>query len=96
MGDYPTEKELRQIKKWKSETYDFMPFMDFIESIWHWPDWGFKRKGRAFWLSTGGWSGNEDIVDAMMSNRCLFWSLCWMSSKRGGHYKFHVPKAMKI
>ena len=92
MSDYPTEKELDIIINWKPDKWDFMSFMDFIKSVWWMADWGFKRKGRIFWLSTGGWSGNEDIVYAMENNKNMFWSVCWQSSKRGGHYKFHIPK----
>ena len=95
MSDYPTEKELKFISNWASDSWDFMPFMEFIESIWRMADWGFRKKGRLFWLSTGGWSGNEDILHAMRKNKNLFWIVCWQSSRRGGHYRFHVPKIKK-
>jgi hypothetical protein len=28
---------------------------------------------------------------ALEANR-HFWSLCWLSSRRGGHYRFQIPK----
>ena len=39
-------------------------------------------------ISTAGWSDNETIIDALMSN---FWirSLCWFQSNRGGRYIFY-------
>ena len=95
MSDYPTEKELIKVITWEPNDWDFMSFMDFIKSIWWMVDWGFKQKGRIFWLSTGGWSGNEEIIDTMQKNENLFWTVCWQSSKRGGHYRFHVPKIKK-
>lgn len=89
---YPTPSELRKVKKWSSDPhFDFMALMEFVRSIWWCSDWGFTRNGRTFRVSTGGWSGNEQIITALESN-WIFWSLCWVSSKRGGHYVFKIPK----
>jgi len=38
-------------------------------------------------VSTGGWSGNEELIGAMRMNFIL-WSQWWWSSRRGGHYVF--------
>ena len=40
-------------------------------------------------LSTGGWSGSEDVICAMEENY-MFWMCCWISSLRGGHYVFEI------
>ena len=40
------------------------------------------------YISTGGWSGNEDLIGAMQNNAML-WIMTWVSSRRGGHYTFH-------
>lgn len=87
MEGYPTKKELKQIRNWPHT--DFPGLMRFIEGIWHWPDWGWSQDGEHFYLSTGGWSGNEDIIEAMQANT-VFWTICWVSSRRGGHYVFRV------
>lgn len=42
-------------------------------------------------FSTGGWSGNEDLIRAMEQN-WMIWSLTWVQSRRGGHYIFEDPK----
>jgi hypothetical protein len=34
-------------------------------------------------MSTAGWSGNEDMVDAIPP---MWWSLHWRGSKWGGHH----------
>lgn len=66
--------------------------MDFIKPIWNYSDLEFwKRKGNTYWISTGGWSGNEDIIGTLRENQ-MFWMMCWYSSRRGGHYVFKVPK----
>lgn len=43
--------------------------------------------GLTYHLVTGGWSGCEDIIDAI--DGTLLWATCWESSHRGG---LHVLK----
>ena len=94
---YPSDDELEKVKKWDS-VHDPWGLIDFLETIWNWPDWGIrKKKGRTdyfkkpcihLYISTGGWSGNESIISALQSN--VFW-IFWISSRRGGHYEFEIP-----
>jgi hypothetical protein len=90
---YPTQEELNRIQTWPQE--DYHGLMEFVRSLW-WPDgkYGFERTGETYRLSTGGWSGNEDIVGALEQNGA-FWSLFWLQSQRGGHYVFSLPTAYK-
>lgn len=45
-------------------------------------------------LSTGGWSDNEEWIaeastfDVRKQSLWLWWSRCWVSTRRGGHYVF--------
>lgn len=95
MSEYPTKAELDEIRNWGGD-FEFISLMEFIQGIWKYVDMGyFKRKGRTFWLSTAGWSGNESIINAMEENKHLFWFMNWESSKRGGHYKFRIRKVKK-
>lgn len=79
---------------------------DYIKDLWWNVDWGWTittvtpedesiLTSQIGWtrrlVSTGGWSGNESIIDALMDNG-MFWQLCWVSSRRGGHYEFRDPK----
>jgi len=90
-GRYPSEPELKEIEKWPMEK-GWNELLDFVWSIWEYADIGYCRKiGSRFWFSTGGWSGNEEIIGAMKNN-WMFWSMCWYSSRRGGHFRFQVPK----
>ncbi len=91
MASYPTDRELKKIRSWPHD--DFIKLMVFVESLWAYAEWGFMRSYESHKevlnLSTGGWSGNEEIIDALQKNG-MFWSLCWEASRRGGHYIFKV------
>ena len=95
-GDgYPTQSACDIIALW--DFTDSTGWFEFIKGIWWMPDWGwresdvkdecFDKMVRQYNISTGGWSGNEDIIRAMMKNNML-WNFCWVQSRRGGHYIF--------
>jgi len=85
---YPDEEELKTIREWDFK--DFYGLLEFVKPIWKYSDMGYFDKGsdKRWHLSTGGWSGNEDIISAMMDN-AMFWNCHWWSSRRGGHYIFN-------
>lgn len=90
---YPTEEMLDKIAKWN---YNFIDLMRFIEPHWQYSSFGYWTKNKLeksieYHISTAGWSGNEDIIRALQDNH-IFWSLCWVQSKRGGHYIFEVKE----
>ncbi|NMB64129.1 MAG: hypothetical protein GYA16_04585 [Spirochaetes bacterium] len=88
---YPTEEELKKIQTWNVNSLEeYHKFMAYIHSLWHWPEY-FRHDGDTYTLSTGGWSGNEDIIIAMASN-AVFWIIYWEKSERGG---LHVFSPMK-
>jgi len=94
---YPTEEFLTSIEIWRDRPYTDL--LDWIKPYWRYSDFGYwtqqeeinqhKRLVTAYRLSTGGWSGNESIIRALQDNH-IFWSICWVSSHRGGHYVFEV------
>lgn len=92
-ADYPSRSDLRRVKKWPRE--DIEGLFTFLKSIW-WPDgdWGWTWRGRKIRVSTGGWSGNEELIIALQKNH-LIWALTWEETRVGGHYKFEIPKAAK-
>lgn len=90
--DYPTEEELKRLREWPME--DPRGWLEFAHSIWWCAEWGWPDgvgPGHIH-ASTGGWSGNEDIIDAMQDNWIL-WHQTWDTTRRGGHYTFLLPKA---
>ena len=90
---YPTEETLETIKEWtpgSGKTFDDL--MEFIAPVF--ADYGSFVKeldGRTYEITTGGWSGCEDAINALSDNR-IFWAVCWLEHKRGGYYKFKVPR----
>jgi hypothetical protein len=94
---YPTDSELQVIIEWP-HTSKYTDLMEYIRSLWWMPDWGWHRDTETddgkYHVSTGGWSGNEDIIRCMRENY-MFWSLCWESTRRGGHYVFDIPESNK-
>ena len=91
MDDYPTKKQLKVIKNW--DATDFDGLMEYLKSVWHWPEY-VTQVGKEYHLSTGGWSGNEDIIYALSKNY-MFWALYWSHSRRGGHYVFEARAALE-
>ena len=84
---YPTEQQLRTIKNWDLTKQSVSGLLDFVEPLWEYPE-RFIRRQHTLYLSTGGWSGNEDIIASLHYN-FLFWSMYWRKSQRGGHYWFN-------
>ena len=99
---YPTEEFLDYLSRWwPSDSYGYDKFFKQLEDVW-WHgeslissdevlDEIFEEPNTAYYISTGGWSGNESIIGAMGQNWFL-WSQVWYSSKRGGHYEFRIKK----
>ena len=94
---YPTEETLDAIGLWPMEK-GWHELMAAIQEIWHWgDDWYSETNGEDsldrpytdYRFATGGWSGNEDIIQALSENH-LFWMINWYSSKRGGEYVFRI------
>ena len=86
---YPDKNELETIKNWQMQD-GWHELMKYVRERWAYSDY-FRSEGNTYFLSTAGWSGNEDLIQALNEN-FMFWSICWQSSRRGGHYEFTVYK----
>jgi len=90
--EYPTDEQLKTISEWDVLVGTVRDLVDYVESLWWAPDWGFVLKGKRVLhleLHTGGWSGNEAIIEALAAN-FMFWSLYWRKATAGGHYWFKI------
>lgn len=100
MGEYPDDAELKRIQEWPHD--DPWGLAEFLMENWEYDsyirlgkrwvtkDSGYKGGHKVLHISTAGWSGNEDRIEALRKNQ--FWFLWWRSSRRGGHYVFHLPR----
>lgn len=96
---YPTEETLKLIENWKCVGKESkIQLLEYVKKCWRYPDYFKVEEGTIdcyhtnvlrYEISTAGWSGNESLISALERN-LLFWSLCWVQSRRGGHYIFQV------
>lgn len=83
---YPTEEALAAIETWDGALCDL--FTQIIAPAMN--EYGTLTVTRTIdsiytvELATGGWSGCEEIVDALA--RTVVWSLGWEMTRRGGYY----------
>ena len=92
---YPPADELERVRAWpiaKAPTFtqSCAELLTFVRSLWAYENWGWHEKDGVYHVSTGGWSGNEDLADALLNNQ-MFRAFCWRLSRAGGHYIFVLP-----
>lgn len=95
--EYPTDEDLGLISNWTIK--DITGWFDYIQSLWALTKWKIEeatdditeRPVTRYTITTGGWSGNEELIGAMQRN-WLMWSVTWVQSNRGGHYIFQDPR----
>lgn len=84
---YPTDEALDALTTWPIDSReDIIELLEFARSIWRWPDYA-TRDGDTFTFVTGGWSGHEDIIQALDDHPTLN-PLAWQSSERGGRHVY--------
>ena len=96
---YPTEDWLEFLRKWTPETG--CAYQHIFDSLLHFGLWMPERclrvkkpyKGyQKFEIHTGGWSGNEDVVDAILSNFLLRHLFGYYKWEIGGHHYFRMKR----
>lgn len=86
---YPDDAELSKITNWPYED-GWRELLEYVASLWTYKDYMYTNKRAGIYeLSTGGWSGNEDLINALSEN-LVFWGMCWFSSRRGGKHEFRI------
>lgn len=77
----PTEETEWAIADW--DFRDAAGWLAYIREAWNHNHGRIWHQDGLLKMATGGWSGNEAIVEAMRRNS-LLWSFMWDSSRRGG------------
>lgn len=102
---YPTDQTTETIRTWDVNTVaDAIACMDYVGRAWKWPEWGWSKTPgwrpddeptrhpvTRYLISTGGWSGNEELYDALDDNVTIR-MLGWQSSRRGGHFEYRFAE----
>lgn len=102
---YPTDETLQAITQWSLT--DVRGCFDFIEQAWEYPE-NIRRNltpeeitvtkhlgdGEVRVFATGGWSGNESLIYALMQNLPIY-GYSWMLSVRGGLHIFRLKDVQK-
>ena len=88
---YPTEECLKKIEEWPWREAEGLFY--FLQKLWKYPKY-FIIDNEEVNISTGGWSGNEELIGALEGNKIIM-SLCWMLSKKGGYYEFVIPENLR-
>lgn len=103
---FPTEATLELIAKWPTWAHEKVDaVLEFVAAAWHYPDFATRELKPAelrvlhaedgdyyLRLATGGWSGNESLIDAMKKNFILY-TTTWRLSTCGGLHIFQFSPA---
>lgn len=96
--DYPSEAELRRVAQWPIySARDIRNLLGYVQRRWKYSSYfdPIPLGEQEFNVSTAGWSGNEDLMDALEENT-IFWATCWVSARRGGHFVFSIPALPEV
>ena len=96
-NNYPDEESLKQIKEWDILENGVLGLLDIVKENTKWADRQITHRGKRvvyYTYHTGGWSGNEDVIKALMRN-FFFRSLYWEKTERGGHYYFRINSHLR-
>lgn len=86
---YPSEEVLQSLSK-SHVKQNHREMLKLVKSLWYYPDY-VTVEDETYTFRTGGWSGNESLINALQQNT-LFWSFCWEMSARGGVHVFKVKQ----
>jgi hypothetical protein len=79
---YPEDETLERLSQW--DPMDFEGLAEYLCALWHYPTY-IEFDGEVLSISTGGWSGHEEIMASINSMWKTFY---FYSLHRGGHYVY--------
>lgn len=84
---YPSDETLDAIQHWQLKDIKKDPeeLLEFIRKAWSYPERAQNVRPGIWTFSTGGWSGNESLLDAFYQN--INWTfLSWRSIRLSGGF----------
>ena len=100
---YPTDEALKYFRNWGSEKIDgelvfgkffnntdYTDLLDYIKQLWYYGSDAYNKEDGMFELHTGGWSGNESIIEELKNTS--FWLIKFRAYSCGGHYYFRLNR----
>ena len=91
---YPTEETINKIREWPITSFeDCQNLLEAIRPIWRWKEYIDENSPGVWFVSTGGWSGHEEIIDNLHP---VFMKLCHKAWRVGGHYIFITKSGYTI
>jgi hypothetical protein len=88
---YETGSDEEKISTWPF-TEGWHALLAYVRERWDETYGRWQQDDERLVLIAGGWSENEALVNALMSNM-MFRALFWEASIRGGRYEFKMPPA---
>lgn len=87
---YPTEETLAEITNWDYK--DRRGVLEFIAEAWYYSDSAIETREGLFVFATCGWSGNEELIQALKDNSVLWLYLTSIHyiHLTGGFYVFAI------
>lgn len=94
---YPTDEWIEFIFDFKpDDSFTIMDFVACLKDGWWMPQSGYRfNRGvkNILELHTGGWSGNEEIMSAILSNYWLSsFKMIYIKWEIGGHHYFEIKE----
>ncbi|HSW63860.1 MAG TPA: hypothetical protein VLH56_11235 [Dissulfurispiraceae bacterium] len=89
---YPEDEEIEAVRN--IDPSKFLDGAELLLELFESTGYGsghitrFRGKARLY-ISTGGWSGCEELISAVNK---FWWLMYWQRTERGGHYVFEGPR----
>jgi len=91
---YPSEEFLQSIENYDGRDVEGM--LALIQEAWRMDDWALHPRPGIYVFATGGWSGNEDLINAFNKSMAGLIANCHSIQFVGGFYCFTTtPEAQK-
>ena len=81
MDGYPDDALLERIRQW--DIHDKRGVLELLVEEWYYPERAREVRPGLFAFSTGGWSGNEDLLGALYESKPWF-VMAWNAIKVPG------------